>query len=74
MEGMENSNGNVAAAADNEFQLVTNQDGTFAGYTRKRKNNYARKVKTDKVEDEKEKGDDDSTDMPPKAKKLFNLD
>ena len=70
MEGMENNGGSVATAADNEFQLVTNQDGTFAGYTRKSKSKKRNKFATKKEKTEEES----CADMPPKAKKLFNLD
>ena len=66
MEGME------SMESSNDIQLVTNQEGQFAGYTKKRKNNVdsayvdkkTAKFATKKKEDE----------MPSDVKKLFNLD
>lgn len=62
MDGMENSN---------DIQLVTNQDGTFAGVHqgsgKKKSNKFAHKKGNPEHKEE-------NGSFPPKAKKLFNLD
>ena len=59
MEGMENSG--------NDIQLVTNQEGKFAGYRECSGENKKGKKTINKFSQKKK------VDMPPKVKKLFNL-